>query len=67
MVAAGTITADYLQGEIGAVYSGDLAGRADESQITLYRSLGIAAQDLATAHYVLDKAIQKGLGQDVKF
>ncbi|GLQ05114.1 ornithine cyclodeaminase family protein [Sneathiella chinensis] len=67
MVAAGTLTTDYLQGEIGAVYSGDLPGRTDADQITFYRSLGVAAQDLAAAHHVLNKAIQNNIGQDVSF
>ena len=32
-------------------------------EVTLYKSLGIAPQDLASAHYVLDKARAAGIGQ----
>ncbi len=67
MMAAGTITKDHILGEIGLVLSGKLKGRISRDQITLYRSLGIAAQDLAAAHYVLEKAHAEELGQDVDF
>ena len=32
-------------------------------EVTLYKSLGVAPQDLASAHYVLDKARAAGIGQ----
>jgi alanine dehydrogenase len=67
MMAAGKITKEHIRGEIGSVLSGDISGRESDTQITLYRSLGIAAQDLAAAHYVLEQALEKGLGQDVNF
>lgn len=51
-IAAGVVTADHLVGEIGAVLSGDLAGRRDGAEITVYKSHGIAAQDLAYGHAV---------------
>ena len=67
MMKAGTLTKDHILGEIGSVLSSDIAGRSDASEITLYRSLGVAAQDLAAAHFVLEAANAKGLGQDVDF
>lgn len=67
MMAAGRITTDHILGEIGLVLAEKLNGRTTRDQITLYRSLGIAAQDLAAAHYVLEKANAEGLGQDVEF
>ena len=67
MVKAGKLTTDYLQGEIGEVFDGKIPGRNSADQITFYRSLGIAAQDLATAHYVLEKANKNGLGVEVSF
>lgn len=65
MIAAGTLAAEDLCGEIGAVLDGQVAGRGDADQITLYRSLGIAAQDLAAAWHVLRRAEAEGLGQVV--
>ncbi|MDO9526522.1 MAG: ornithine cyclodeaminase family protein [Gemmobacter sp.] len=66
MIAAGRIDAGFLRGEIGAVLSGDIQGRSAADQITLYRSLGIAAQDLAAASHVLTAAQAQGLGQLVR-
>ncbi len=67
MIAAGSIDESHLRGEIGAVLSGTAPGRDDAGQITLYRSLGITAQDLAVAHHVLKAADEKGSGQVVTF
>ncbi|MFC3614523.1 ornithine cyclodeaminase family protein [Lutimaribacter marinistellae] len=67
MIAAGTFDKDDLKGEIGAVLQGRVAGRADADQITVYRSLGVAAQDLASAHHVLERARSAGRGQVVNF
>jgi len=47
--------------EIGAVLNG-AAGRQSPREITLYRSLGIAAQDLAAAHAILAQAELAGCG-----
>ena len=58
----GIIAADHAITEIGAVLSGTAAGRRDAAEITLYRSLGIAAQDLAAAHFILGRAEQAGRG-----
>jgi len=67
MMAAGVIDETHLQGEIGAVLSGDAPGRLSPDVITLYRSLGVTAQDLAVAHHVLTRATAEGRGQDVCF
>ena len=67
MIAAGTLAESELKGEIGALLSSDIAGRADAGQITLYRSLGVAAQDLAAAQHVLTRARAEGRGQPVTF
>lgn len=67
MIAAGSISEAHLRGEIGAVLAGHAPGRRDPDEITLYRSLGITAQDLAVAHHVLGAAEKAGLGQRVSF
>jgi ornithine cyclodeaminase len=54
-IAAGAVRADHLIGEIGSVLSGDLPGRAGETEITIYKSHGIAAQDLAYSKAVLER------------
>jgi ornithine cyclodeaminase/alanine dehydrogenase-like protein (mu-crystallin family) len=64
---AGAITPQHILGEIGEVANGSKVGRASPLDVTLYKSLGIAPQDLATAHYVLEKARAAGVGQVIDF
>lgn len=59
---SGRIGKDHVLAEIGEVVSGASLGRTDDRAITLYRSLGIAAQDLACAHHCLGLAQERGLG-----
>lgn len=65
MIAAGVLTQAAIRGEIGAVLAGTAAGRDNAEQITLYRSLGVIAQDLACAQHVLARAEAEGRGQEV--
>jgi ornithine cyclodeaminase/alanine dehydrogenase-like protein (mu-crystallin family) len=64
---AGAITAEHILAEIGEVANGTKAGRRSPPDVTLYKSLGIAPQDLASAHYVLAKARAAGIGQVIDF
>ena len=64
---AGAITPDHILGEIGEVANGSKEGRCSPLDMTLYKSLGIAPQDLASAHYVLEKARAAGIGQVIDF
>jgi alanine dehydrogenase len=53
--------------ELGQVVVGRVPGRTDEEDITLFKSHGIAAEDVATAARVYSLAKAKGLGQSVAF
>ena len=64
---AGAITPEHILGEIGEVANGSKTGRTSPRDVTLYKSLGIAPQDLASAHYVLQKARERGMGQVIDF
>ena len=64
---AGAITPEHILGEIGEVANGSKVGRTSPDDVTLYKSLGIAPQDLASAHYVLQKAREQGVGQVIDF
>jgi ornithine cyclodeaminase/alanine dehydrogenase-like protein (mu-crystallin family) len=64
---SGAITADHILAEIGEVANGSKVGRTSPLDVTLYKSLGIAPQDLASAHYVLHKARAAGVGQVIDF
>ncbi|QUD87760.1 ornithine cyclodeaminase family protein [Phenylobacterium montanum] len=65
-VQAGALDESHILGEIGEVATGAVQGRLSETDITLYKSLGIAAQDLASAHLVLERAREQGLGQVIE-
>jgi ornithine cyclodeaminase/alanine dehydrogenase-like protein (mu-crystallin family) len=64
---SGSITADHILAEIGEVANGSKTGRSSPLDVTLYKSLGIAPQDLASAHHVLQKARAAGVGQVIDF
>jgi len=57
------VTAEHIQAELGAVIAGQAPGRVSVDDITVYKSLGIAAQDLMTARRVFDLAQAQDLGQ----
>jgi ornithine cyclodeaminase len=54
--ASGAVDDSHVVGEIGEVLAGRIPGREDESQITIYKSLGHVAQDLAAAAYLHGRA-----------
>ena len=58
---------DHITGEIGEVLLGRVPARIDNDQVTLYKSLGIVAQDLFAAEYVLREARKTGSGLTVEF
>jgi ornithine cyclodeaminase/alanine dehydrogenase-like protein (mu-crystallin family) len=65
-IEAGAVAADHVLGEIGEVANGSVAGRLGGEDITLFKSLGVSAEDLAAAHFVLRRAETAGVGQVVE-
>jgi alanine dehydrogenase len=61
----GAITADHIHAELGEIVAGTRPGRTAAGQITLYKSVGVAAQDAAGAALVLAGARAAGLGTEV--
>jgi ornithine cyclodeaminase len=53
---AGLVDDTHVIGEIGEVFAGRLRAREDDSQITIYKSLGHVVQDLAAAAYMRERA-----------
>jgi ornithine cyclodeaminase len=64
-IAQGAITENQLV-EIGELSAGHTAGRTDDDQITVYKSVGVAAQDAAAAALVLETALKRGIGTDIQ-
>jgi len=63
----GAIGPDHIRGEIGELLIGAREGRTSPDEITLFKSLGLAVEDLASADYLLRKAGGSGLGSWVEF
>jgi len=61
----GAITDDHILGEIGELVAGTVEGRRSDSEITLFKSLGLAVEDVACAAYLYKRAISEGAGQRV--
>ena len=62
----GAIGDDHILGEIGELLLGRIDGRRTPDDITLFKSLGLAVEDLAAAHHVYEKAIAAGVGVRVE-
>ena len=60
--AEGLIGDDHIVAEIGEVLLGKAPARTSPDEITLFKSLGIAIEDLAAAHAVYTAAAERGLG-----
>jgi ornithine cyclodeaminase/alanine dehydrogenase-like protein (mu-crystallin family) len=58
----GLIGASHIHAEVGEILAGIKPGRESRDQITLFKSVGVANEDLAAAHAVLARGRQLGLG-----
>jgi ornithine cyclodeaminase/alanine dehydrogenase-like protein (mu-crystallin family) len=61
-LAKGLLDRSRIVGEIGAALNGEVRGRSTHDEITLYRSLGVPAQDIELANFVYEKAKDLGRG-----
>jgi len=59
--------ANPVRAELGELLTGTAPGRAGDEEITLFESLGLAAEDLAAASYVYEKAKRLGTGTPADF
>ena len=66
-IEAGLVSESHVLGEIGEVLNGKVAGRTSIDDITVYKSLGVAAQDMAAARVIYDRATRDGIGMSVPF
>jgi alanine dehydrogenase len=64
---SGAITAEHVIGEVGEVLLGQKPGRQSDQDITLFKSLGIIAEDLTAAQYALKHVVAENPGADVPF
>jgi alanine dehydrogenase len=62
---AGAFAEAHLAGELGEVVLGTVAGRTSAGDVTIFKSLGMAVEDVAAAHLVYIKAAERGLGRGI--
>jgi ornithine cyclodeaminase/alanine dehydrogenase-like protein (mu-crystallin family) len=56
-----------VRAELGELLLGTAPGRADDDEITVFESLGLAAEDLAAARYVYTQALRRAVGTQADF
>jgi len=61
-IREGRVTDAHVVAEIGEVLAGTAEGRRSADDITIYKSLGVAAQDLAAATFVYQQAVERSAG-----
>jgi ornithine cyclodeaminase/alanine dehydrogenase-like protein (mu-crystallin family) len=66
-VRDGVIGPDHIRAEIGEVLKGDKPGRTSPEEITLFKSLGLAIEDLFAAQYLYRKVAEQKVGSWVEF
>jgi len=65
-IAEGAMTREHVHAELGELVSGARPGRTEATQITLYKSVGVAVQDAAAAAMVLENARKTGVGRTIE-
>ena len=61
----GTISKSAIVAEIGEIILGEKEGRVSHSEITFFKSVGLAVQDAAVAGVVYEKAEKLGVGKEI--
>jgi len=65
-IQEGAISEAHIHAELGEVVTGAKPAREDDEEITLFKSNGLAIQDVASAKLVYDRARQAGIGIEVE-
>lgn len=63
----GLIGDDHIVAELGELLLGQASGRQSPDEITLFKSLGLAVEDLASAQLIYQQAVEQGIGTAVEF
>ena len=58
---------DHIVAELGEVLTGMHPGRRTDDELTVFKSLGIAVEDLAAAELCVARARERGMGVEVDF
>jgi len=61
-IAEQALTYAHVRGSLGEVITGQVRGRTDDAEITVFKSVGLAMQDTVTAARLYAKAVALGSG-----
>jgi ornithine cyclodeaminase len=64
-IREGRVDANHLAGELGEVALGRIAGRRSADEITIFKSLGMAVEDVSSAELVYRRAAERGIGRGI--
>ena len=64
-IAEGAITEDHIYAELGELVIGQKRGRTNEQEITLFKTVGLALQDVSTAKKIYEMAKSKNIGFNI--
>lgn len=66
-IEEGAYSPDDIHGDLGAVVNGTIPGRENNEEITLFKSVGLAIQDISCASLVYEQAKAQGVGLEFDF
>ena len=66
-LAEGATGGEHIRAELGEVLVGRHPGRTDAGELTVFKSLGLAVEDLAAAELVVRRARERGVGTEIPF
>jgi ornithine cyclodeaminase/alanine dehydrogenase-like protein (mu-crystallin family) len=64
-IEAGKVSANDIAADLGEVVTGRAPGRTSSDQITVFKSIGVAIEDMSVGAYVYDKAVAENAGTPV--
>ena len=63
-IQEGRFTAEHIVAEIGELVDG-APGRRSDNDVTIFKSLGLAVEDVTAADLAYRRAVERNLGQDL--
>ena len=66
-IEAGEYSWGEIHGSLGDVITNRIPGRVNDDEITVFKSVGLAIQDISTAFHVYERAVEFGVGLDFRF
>jgi len=66
-IREGRFGPDHIAGELGDLVNGAVEGRRSNTEITIFKSLGMAVEDVTAADLAYRRAVERGIGRELNF